>query len=247
MTYAKVDHALAKQYGLITAAVYGEVARYCGMKEGQCVAKRASLAEDLNISPASVDRSLETLLKDGLLTKSLRPGRSSAYVLTDGRVPPTEEGQPAEVPQTEEPLPEELPPTDEGVPPTDEPHSLNSRLKSRKRPAAKAAARTYHPAIAVFRSVVRGRGDKPRNPPKAFEGEIIKAVGEDAKDLDRWRKAIIAWIGTGYRWQNCRGMLDWFKDGIPQAYGRKGYKQRGTTEPVGLAAIDAVQAKLEGR
>ena len=44
---------------------------------------------------------------------------------------------------------------------------------------------------------------------------IHDAVGEDATALDKWKATINAWRMEGYRKENVRGMLDWFRDGIP--------------------------------
>ena len=72
------------------------------------------------------------------------------------------------------------------------------------------------PQILAFREAMGGK----RVPHKATWPVIVKSVGEDKQSLDRWKAAIIAWIAVGYKPINLTGMLDWYKNGVPQTGAR---------------------------
>ena len=73
--FTPVIDALAKEFGLVTAAVYGVVWRYCQMEDKVCKASLETIAEHLNINRSTVLRHIEILCEHGYvkdLTPSLR-------------------------------------------------------------------------------------------------------------------------------------------------------------------------------
>lgn len=86
--FTPVPDALVAKYGLVTAAVYGRVWRYCEMKDGVCYASLESIAEGLGVNRATIMRHLATLVADGYLqddTPGLR-NRPHIYRVTDALV-----------------------------------------------------------------------------------------------------------------------------------------------------------------
>ena len=71
--FTPVIDELAQEYGLVRAAVFGMIWRYCQMKDGVCYASLGKLSESLGVSLASVQRHAAELVKDGYLN-DLTPG-----------------------------------------------------------------------------------------------------------------------------------------------------------------------------
>ena len=65
--FTMVSHQLAAEVGLICAAVYGAVWRYCNMKGGNCRASLSTIGADLNIDRATAMRCITKLVKLGYL------------------------------------------------------------------------------------------------------------------------------------------------------------------------------------
>jgi len=91
--------------------------------------------------------------------------------------------------------------------------------------------------------------DEPPVPPAVviygdLTGEIVnwrtattinEAVGDDPTNLDKWKEAIDAWLLEGYRKKNIRGMLDWFRDGVPDRRRNAPRNRRNGNGPAGLS------------
>ena len=60
------DH-LARKHGLVRAAVYGRMWRYCQMKDGVCNASLETIAADIGIDRATVQRHANALVKTGYM------------------------------------------------------------------------------------------------------------------------------------------------------------------------------------
>jgi len=71
--------------------------------------------------------------------------------------------------------------------------------------------RQSHPAIQVYAELT---GKKPRDGTLQYD-RIKNTVGTATKDLKQWREVIEAWLLSDYKPTNLRGMLEWFKHGIP--------------------------------
>lgn len=73
-----IDHLVAK-YGLITAAVFGKVWRYCQLPDGICRASQKRIADELGLYWNTVHDSLKLLVKDGFLKAEKRRGKPTIY------------------------------------------------------------------------------------------------------------------------------------------------------------------------
>jgi|GEM_PF-5755713 len=71
--------ALVEEMGLITAAVFGRVWRYCQGECGECVASQESIAKDLGLVPRTVQNHLKRLVAEGYLDDVERPGMPTRY------------------------------------------------------------------------------------------------------------------------------------------------------------------------
>jgi len=75
---------LVQQFGIVTAAVFGKVWRYCQMSDGVCKASQERLARELNMNRVTVNQHIDILVKAGYLkdkTPSLH-GRPHEYADT---------------------------------------------------------------------------------------------------------------------------------------------------------------------
>lgn len=73
--------------GLIPAAVYGVIWRYCQRRDKQCYASQQTLADHLGISRQTLNTHLSTLVAKGYITDTTpdRDGRTHTYRITDKR------------------------------------------------------------------------------------------------------------------------------------------------------------------
>lgn len=83
-SFTPIPHSLAQEVGLVCAAVYGEVWRYCQMKDGSCKASLDTLGSGISVDRATVMRSIKKLCELGYL-KDQTPDRRNAphtYILS---------------------------------------------------------------------------------------------------------------------------------------------------------------------
>lgn len=85
--WTPIIDVVAAKVGLIPAAVYGLVWRYCQMGSGTCYASQSTLAEKLGIGQATVQRHLRTLCDAGFLEDTTPGLRNKPHTYRDtGRV-----------------------------------------------------------------------------------------------------------------------------------------------------------------
>jgi hypothetical protein len=60
--FTPVIDCLVKEYGLVTAAVFGRIWRFCQMKDGVCQASLETLAEDIGLDKATIMRHAKKLV-----------------------------------------------------------------------------------------------------------------------------------------------------------------------------------------
>jgi biotin operon repressor len=58
---------IAKEHGIITAAVYGKMWRYAQMKDGACKASQERLAGELGLTRQTINKHIETLIASGYI------------------------------------------------------------------------------------------------------------------------------------------------------------------------------------
>lgn len=97
---------------------------------------------------------------------------------------------------------------------TDSPHIDESKIKKGVIAAGKGvnAVEVLHERYPLR----EGRDNKPLlTAPQ--EDDLIAAV----KDMKKWRNVVTTWSNHGYSGRNIAGMLDWYRDGIPQRNGNQ--------------------------
>ena len=81
--FTPIIDQLAEQYGLMRAAIFGRIWRFCQMEDGVCRASLDTIASSLGIDKATVMRHASELVKDGYL-KDLTPDlRNRPHVYAD--------------------------------------------------------------------------------------------------------------------------------------------------------------------
>lgn len=97
-----------------------------------------------------------------------------------------------------------------GPPPAETPEPEQRPLPIRAVPKPVKAKPSAHPAVSGYRRLAGG------NPKEAARAAIAAAVpAEDADALERWQRAVAAWVQRGHNAANVDGMLDWYREGIP--------------------------------
>lgn len=85
--FTPVIDVVAAEVGLIPAAVYGVVWRYCQMGKGVCYASQTTMAEKLGIGQATMQRHLRALCDAGFLEDTTPTLRNKPHTYRDtGRV-----------------------------------------------------------------------------------------------------------------------------------------------------------------
>jgi len=86
---AKVDgftpliDSIVKEYGVLTAAVFGRVWRYCQMETGVCQASVEKIAGELDLSVRTIIRHLDVLVEGGYLVDNTPGLRNKPHTYSD--------------------------------------------------------------------------------------------------------------------------------------------------------------------
>jgi hypothetical protein len=70
-------------HGVMVAAVFGRVWRYCQMSDGICRAKIETLASELNLDRTTIMRHLDTLVENGYLEDTTPYLRNRPHIYFD--------------------------------------------------------------------------------------------------------------------------------------------------------------------
>ena len=98
---------------------------------------------------------------------------------------------------------------------------------------------TDHPFVVIYREVFK------RYPNKAQMAQLVNQA--EPLFLDLWRAACSAWLMAGYKPDNLRGILDWYRDGVPERGNGKLTTITGTPKPVETRTVGGViQEKVGG-
>ena len=79
-------------------------------------------------------------------------------------------------------------------------------------PARPSDPNLEHPAVKVYRELCK------LTPDAVQRGAMV----EDVRDTGQWEEVIRRWLLAGYRKTNLAGMLDWYRNGIPERSDRHG-------------------------
>lgn len=81
--FTPVIDQLAREYGLMRAAVFGRMWRYCQMQDGVCRASLETISTDLGIDRATVLRHAQELVNDGYLEDTTPEIRNRPHIYRD--------------------------------------------------------------------------------------------------------------------------------------------------------------------
>ena len=82
-TFTMIYDLVAKEWGLVTAAVYGVVHRHCLMREGVCRASTRRLGELVGLNHNTVQRELWWLCELGFIYDTTPGRRNKPHVYKD--------------------------------------------------------------------------------------------------------------------------------------------------------------------
>jgi hypothetical protein len=81
--FTPVIDVLAQELDTMTALVYGIVWRYCQMEDKVCRASKETIAHHANISPKTVQRHLQALVKAGYIEDTTPDWKHKPHVYKD--------------------------------------------------------------------------------------------------------------------------------------------------------------------
>ena len=81
--FTPLPDLLVTRYGLMTAAVWGKMWRYCQGKDGVCRAKLERIAKELNVSRMTIIRHIDTLVADGFMKDTTPNLKNRPHIYAD--------------------------------------------------------------------------------------------------------------------------------------------------------------------
>jgi len=81
--FTPLPDLLVKRYGIIAAAVWGRMWRYCQMADGVCRAALDTIAEELDLSRPTIIKHIETLVADGFLFDKTPDLKNKPHIYVD--------------------------------------------------------------------------------------------------------------------------------------------------------------------
>jgi len=228
---------IVDKYGIVTAAIFGVVWRFCQMKDGVCWASQEKIGSMVGMSRQTANEHLKKLVDGGFLrvipasngdtVQFVDTGKATLSIKLTGGVGETDRGcQPSlqgGVNETDTKIvfkdtnkkQEEsiLPAKNAGKPepirvPCDGDGMPDDwKDKPTKKQKHQPDPRYTHIAYSAFYSVTKKR------PASILVDEVIKIVG-DNPDIEHLRKCYIEWCSRGYNPTSIK-WLDWYTNGIP--------------------------------
>ncbi len=191
---------IAKSKGVVRAAVFGKVWRYCQMADGVCRASVTTIANGLGMERSTVQKHLQALCDDGYLEDKTPGRRNSPHVYKDTRK--VRMGFSVTV--------DEVTPTVDLITPTvDKNHMrIDSKRESKKeKPVREKTPRMMNPTFEAVAQVC-GPEDEVLHSlwVKENAGWIAKVSNNGAKSFPS--EKILEWFSPGGWWYSvrCKGM-----------------------------------------
>lgn len=220
---------IVQDIGIVGAAVFGRVWRYCQGPQGVCRAAIATIADGLNLSTRTVLRWVKELCDLGYLEDMTPELRNKPHTYRDtGKV--SLQVQVVAVTESPATVTESHSAVTESHSHYDRKSLEETSKRQSKRPKEREGASAppppaqeekepepepeqataKHPAIQAYREVAR------LYPSRAWYQAIADTIGEAKEDIARWRRIVMAWVGVGWNPRNVSGMLDyWGKAALP--------------------------------
>ena len=263
--FYRIDNAVIEEYGpkigAYGLAVYNVLAMYAGRKDSAFPSLR-TIEKDLGISRPTIVKAIDTLIEVGLITKERRRNErgdhtSNVYTLVPVR------GK-RDLPRTQQDLPPPVNDIDHGGKPdlpeldsvNDTQYEQDYGTEGADAPAPVApgkasvgqADKEQAPDLKKNPLVVAFRDYNKRWPTHGQMRQIVEAN----PDPELWQRAMVAWVGKGYKVTNIEGMLEWALD--PSRIPQPPPKQQGgvmrqvkSKVEASMDAVDAVFARIDAR
>lgn len=77
--FTPIPDGMVEKYGLVVAAVWGKMWRYCQMRSRICEASQSRIAHELKLSRKTVNKSIDVLVEAGYFEAVIYPGRPNEY------------------------------------------------------------------------------------------------------------------------------------------------------------------------
>jgi hypothetical protein len=226
--------AIVKEHGIITAAVFGVIWRFCQMKDNTCWASHETIGETIGLSRQAICEHAGKLVKTGYLEIVYNePGATIHYKdtgkanlsmkltggvnETDRGCQPTLQGGVNETDtkkifkDTNKKLKDTISSVDDKPEPIRVPCDIDGipddwKDKPKKKQKHQPDHRYTHIAYSAFYSVTKKR------PASILVDEVIKIIG-DNPNIEHLRKCYIEWCSRGYNPTSIK-WLDWYTNGI---------------------------------
>lgn len=217
--WTPIIDSMSQEYGLIRAAVFGRVWRFCQMNDGVCRASKDTIAEFLGIDRVTVYRHIDALVEDGYL-KDLTPDlRHRPHIYADtgkagiklsivaGNGVSVAESNTGVAESNTEVLQKVTP----GVAESPISKTIKRQVKREKkreradkprRTPKPADERLKHPAVVTYRDICH------RTPNELQRQAIIDGIGDDPAKLEQYAQVLRDWMLSGWNPGNVAGQLD---------------------------------------
>lgn len=239
---------IVKRHGIVTAAVFGRVWRYCQMPDGICYASQETIATELNISRKTVNEHIEILIENGYLRDLTPDVKNKPHSYADtGKI--KLKSTLSTVTESNSGVTESYSECNDGLQQgVTESYSKKvlirdkTRNNTRLKDSASAAGKTRqppderlnNPAIQAYKNVAR------MHVPIAWRDEVIHTVN----DVTLWTDIVRGWIGHGWNKQNVSGMLDAYRAGGIRNGNGNGHKPAAPTkQDIAAAAFAAIEER----
>lgn len=216
-TFTPIVDDIAKELGLVTAAVYGAVWRFCQMEDRVCRASLEKLAEVLGVDRATVMRHIKVLCEKEYLI-DLTPGlRNVPHTYKDNRktvalcnsLPQKTVAQNNSSDKTVAECNATVAESHLKRLYKETPKESATPKNETVRQAVVSNGKTPPPVIPAFKIYVEVT--EYYSVSKHWRFEMGKVVGDKPDDLDFWRRVVIGWTGKYATKHNVQGMLDYYK------------------------------------
>lgn len=217
--HIRIDNRIITDYaasiGAHALAVYLVLAFHAGARTRQCYPSTRTISRLLKLSRPTVLKAICKLEEEGLIKVERRRTKNGCRAVNVYTLLPVGGGQPV-LP----PVVNDVDHRGQGALP--EQDLIN---KTQKNKTARAAAQVQakdsnldHPAVLAYREICK------LTPNETQRAAIASAV----TDIPKWREVIQRWLLKDYRKSNVDGMLDWYRQGIPEGRGGNGKNGRIT-------------------
>lgn len=199
--FTPIIDSLVDDVGIVAAAVFGRMWRYCQMENGVCHASLGTIADELHLSVRTVIRHSDNLVAKGYLKDTTPDLRNAPHTYADtGKA-----GLKISVTGMTE--------SHSGYDKLSQRGMTKSHLKKEDKKVKETSGKELpnkRDPLLDNQAIIAYRDHAHLTPNHDQRSEIARRVGDR---VEQWREIVKAWMLAGYRPQNVAGMLDAFENG----------------------------------